>query len=223
MLYKATNNFRTSTLGTFTLYQDWLDLYWIPGLTQRKSATEIWGNEALTQARCFFAFASHTILSKINRMCHLHASPLLKDEKSTSFTRLISDATNSSCFLQQRQFLLAMKKLLYSWEQMICFQHIHSIQGTALKRLAISRNNCQHEPYLVTLRRTTSAWAEHQRKAVLSYRGTETTQDEEQRQLLGLQAETYRQQSPHTSYTTDSYLQVTNQETISHYLPNSVC
>lgn len=68
-----------------------------------------------------------------------------------------------------------------------------------------------------------SAWVEHQRKAVLSYLGTETTQDEEQRQLLGLQVETQGQQSPHTSYITDSYLQVTKQESISYYLPNSVC
>lgn len=34
-----------------------------------------------------------------------------------------------------------------------------------------------------------SAWAEHQRKAVLFYLGTGMTQDGEQRQLLRLQVE----------------------------------
>lgn len=137
----------------------------------------------------FFTFGNYTILSKINHKCNLRASPLLKDEKSTSFTKLISQATSSSCILQQRQFLQAMKKLIYSLQQMICFQHIHSIQATALKRLVVSIKNRRQKPYLVILRRTMSAWVEHQRKAVLSYLGTETTQDEEQHQLLALQVE----------------------------------
>lgn len=67
-----------------------------------------------------------------------------------------------------------------------------------------------------------SAWAEHQRKAVLFCLGTEMTEDEEQCQLLCLQVEILWAQSCHTSYMADLYLQVTKQETISYYLTNSV-
>lgn len=82
-----------------------------------------------------------------------------------------------------------MKKPVYLLEQIACFQQSRFIQATALESLVASTNSRQHKPYLAILRRMTSAWAEHQKKAVLFYLGTETTQDKEQRQLLQLQAE----------------------------------
>lgn len=68
----------------------------------------------------------------------------------------------------------------------------------------------------------TSAWAEHRRKAVLFYLGTERTQDEEQHQLPHLQVETPQAAVTPHELMTNSYLHISKQQTVSLYLTNSV-